>query len=312
MALIKCPECGKEISDRAPVCIHCGFPLQDHLNESKTYSVVVSEKCDTLQSCSTLCKIANITLSPAKDILSSTGSVIMSGLSMQKAQSIVSQLSLAGAKVETIEDFTNPNSEVLQENVSESFPNNLVLKVNKYKHPRKDRPCIEASWKEIFPDISLFCPGGDWRGIRYYWKNTDNTSLFSHVSLFNFKKNKLDVCRVSEVQCIPKAENIFIWLTSDVQKFTTVPSTAVLGNVDEVPTDELNLTGTLSSVKDAFGNAVPVCPRCGSSSIQVLKRGFSGGNAVAGALLLGPVGLAAGAIGSGNIQRVCVNCGHKF
>ncbi len=27
MALIKCPECGKEISDKASVCIHCGFPL---------------------------------------------------------------------------------------------------------------------------------------------------------------------------------------------------------------------------------------------------------------------------------------------
>lgn len=27
MALIKCLECGKEISDKATACIHCGFPL---------------------------------------------------------------------------------------------------------------------------------------------------------------------------------------------------------------------------------------------------------------------------------------------
>lgn len=27
MALIKCPECGKEISDKAKACIHCGYPL---------------------------------------------------------------------------------------------------------------------------------------------------------------------------------------------------------------------------------------------------------------------------------------------
>lgn len=27
MALIKCPECDKEISDKSPACIHCGFPL---------------------------------------------------------------------------------------------------------------------------------------------------------------------------------------------------------------------------------------------------------------------------------------------
>lgn len=28
MALIKCPECGKQISDKAPACIHCGCPIQ--------------------------------------------------------------------------------------------------------------------------------------------------------------------------------------------------------------------------------------------------------------------------------------------
>lgn len=29
MALIICPECGKEISDKAIQCINCGFPLQE-------------------------------------------------------------------------------------------------------------------------------------------------------------------------------------------------------------------------------------------------------------------------------------------
>lgn len=29
MALIKCPECGKEISDKAKACIHCGYPLEN-------------------------------------------------------------------------------------------------------------------------------------------------------------------------------------------------------------------------------------------------------------------------------------------
>ena len=28
MALISCPECGKEVSDQALACIHCGYPLQ--------------------------------------------------------------------------------------------------------------------------------------------------------------------------------------------------------------------------------------------------------------------------------------------
>ena len=28
MALIDCPECQKQISDQAPTCIHCGFPIK--------------------------------------------------------------------------------------------------------------------------------------------------------------------------------------------------------------------------------------------------------------------------------------------
>jgi len=32
MALIKCPECGREVSDRATSCIHCGFPLREELD----------------------------------------------------------------------------------------------------------------------------------------------------------------------------------------------------------------------------------------------------------------------------------------
>ena len=39
MALIKCPECGKEISDRAKACPSCGFPIQV---EEKSESTVGS------------------------------------------------------------------------------------------------------------------------------------------------------------------------------------------------------------------------------------------------------------------------------
>jgi Oxygen-sensitive ribonucleoside-triphosphate reductase len=57
---------------------------------------------------------------------------------------------------------------------------------------------------------------------------------------------------------------------------------------------------------------VPRCPKCGSTSITVMKKGFGVGKAAAGALLLGPIGIAAGGLGANKVQRVCVNCGHKF
>ncbi len=35
MALIRCPECGKEISDQAEYCIHCGYPLHSMKRENR-------------------------------------------------------------------------------------------------------------------------------------------------------------------------------------------------------------------------------------------------------------------------------------
>lgn len=36
MALIKCPECGKDVSDKAEVCIHCGYPLKAETNQKES------------------------------------------------------------------------------------------------------------------------------------------------------------------------------------------------------------------------------------------------------------------------------------
>ena len=52
MALITCPECGKEISDQAPACIHCGYPLPPKgpellsPDEPNRFSVVLTAKCN--------------------------------------------------------------------------------------------------------------------------------------------------------------------------------------------------------------------------------------------------------------------------
>ena len=49
MALIKCPECGKEVSDRSEICVGCGFPIKEYLfekskNEELQESIVEKEK----------------------------------------------------------------------------------------------------------------------------------------------------------------------------------------------------------------------------------------------------------------------------
>lgn len=44
MAMIKCPECGKEISDKAPACIHCGYPIETSLPQNTTSNNLPQKK----------------------------------------------------------------------------------------------------------------------------------------------------------------------------------------------------------------------------------------------------------------------------
>lgn len=50
MALIKCPECGKDVSDTCVQCIHCGFKLKkesnDYLSKREEYTprVIIEQK----------------------------------------------------------------------------------------------------------------------------------------------------------------------------------------------------------------------------------------------------------------------------
>lgn len=54
------------------------------------------------------------------------------------------------------------------------------------------------------------------------------------------------------------------------------------------------------------------CPKCGSTQFSASKKGFSGKNAVAGALLTGGIGVLAGTIGSNNTMLTCLACGFRY
>jgi predicted RNA-binding Zn-ribbon protein involved in translation (DUF1610 family) len=59
--------------------------------------------------------------------------------------------------------------------------------------------------------------------------------------------------------------------------------------------------------------AAPVrCPRCSSAQVSANKKGFGGKGAVIGAVLLGPVGLLGGLMGSGKVKITCLKCGNEF
>ena len=54
------------------------------------------------------------------------------------------------------------------------------------------------------------------------------------------------------------------------------------------------------------------CPKCRSTQLTANKKGFGLGKAAAGGLLLGPVGLLGGVMGSGKVKITCLKCGHEW
>ena len=58
------------------------------------------------------------------------------------------------------------------------------------------------------------------------------------------------------------------------------------------------------------------CPKCRSANtIKPMGErtgGFSGKKAVVGGLLLGPLGIAAGALGKKKVMYQCTNCGYTI
>lgn len=54
------------------------------------------------------------------------------------------------------------------------------------------------------------------------------------------------------------------------------------------------------------------CPKCQSTQFSTDKKGFGLGKAAIGGVLLGPVGLLGGFVGSGNVKITCLKCGNTW
>lgn len=181
MALIQCPECGKEVSDKAPACVHCGYPL--HLKQQEEAAKRAKEEWEQTK--------------------------------------------------------------------------------------RDQKRMILKQINSVSVDIVCgFC------GQR-----------------MTFGKRSFQ--EITETSVVPR-------IPLSCSRCTMV-----------APAGEPLTPGKIPSYRPS-PSSTPRCPNCGSENIQLMKKGFSAGKAVAGGLLLGPVGVLGGAVGSNDVIRVCAKCGHKF
>lgn len=69
MALIKCPECGKEMSDIAESCLNCGYPISNYFDKQKKLDKLNQEYEEKIR------EIDSVTISNKPTILQSAGAI---------------------------------------------------------------------------------------------------------------------------------------------------------------------------------------------------------------------------------------------
>jgi len=63
---------------------------------------------------------------------------------------------------------------------------------------------------------------------------------------------------------------------------------------------------------EPFPGLIKYCPNCGSASFSAGVKGYGVGTGVAGAVVFGPLGLAAGAIGRKKVELTCLECDYRW
>lgn len=103
MSLIKCPECGKEISNKAKCCIYCGYPLeemkkQDIKDDDNKYSICLTDiGTHKIEIIKLISKIAKINISEAK-IFIEHPNFIKTNILLSEANSIKEQIEKINGK----------------------------------------------------------------------------------------------------------------------------------------------------------------------------------------------------------------------
>lgn len=111
MALIKCPECNKEISDKSKCCIHCGFPLNEISNDKNKNGLfnlaLTSSGNEPVKTIKIIRETTGFGLAEAKNVVDNAPCVFLKNLSYEKCKEIQSKFSVCGAIIEIVDDNYN-------------------------------------------------------------------------------------------------------------------------------------------------------------------------------------------------------------
>lgn len=293
MALIECPECGGKISDKAPACIHCGFPLElleasyndkeedisnnDIETIQEKYCIeLVDVKDYRIKAITVLKTFCGYSLSDAKDIVDSLPADIFYTDDLNSLKAISQELQNAGIQYNLYKD---------------NQPYELMLKAQINKKIKEKQFCPYCG--KAIDLSSSFCPycGKRIEPIQKDSKQLTNVIKGNHPPL-NVSENKGSI---EEMQRKAELQNVLMQRAQLMQQ-----------------QQQLEAQRRQMEAQQKQYDSQAKCPMCGSTSLSGNKQGFGIGKAAVGAVMFGGIGLLAGGINANKTVVTCMNCGHKF
>ena len=276
MALVTCPECNNEISSLAPLCVHCGYPIQnitDNPLDVQTNTKNIPQQSFTYY-----------------DIFSGENKLTLNnGLTHESEGKCTDNYGNWDYYVD------NDSLYVIREETTVTYtitPQYLLNENGKYNGFIPEGEMINATCSiqvgPITETLTFFTDGQvieDSNGVKSkstYVRSGDLIAI-SSITKKHFYGLVIHNNALFEASFITQSS------LSSLKKLFQCCS-------KKVESDSFSHSATTTDSPQTKNNCVS-CPKCGSTSIATINRGYS---------------LVWGFLGSGSARNVCQSCGYKF
>lgn len=300
MALITCPECNGQVSDKAATCPHCGCPITASVENQNAYCVISNGMpgkiswIDKNYAIDLTMELTGAEIIAASKLLETPGSIIKDKLTKRDATIIELNYKRFNFPVEVRQSHYSL-ADAEQQNADERLRRAAE---DHEKHTRRMEQRMNEAFtlRKMYSDeYSVECSSC---GCKFS-VNSKNAIAADGKLLIATNPITCPHCQRSieaEAKILPKGSDISPeaaekWSLSDYYK----PRKILNANI----------------IEDEEKKKLR-CPKCGATNIQFVKKGFDLGGAVLGGILAGGAGLVAGGLGSNDVMCICSNCGHKW